>query len=323
MKGDAMLRRLLAIGVLAWLMWPGAAAALSCSVVMGAIDFGQVDVNIPGGVMVTGPVQIDCKQVVTDNVLACVSFGNPNGSSVDSRSFPIATGGDLYYNIYQDESRGLVWGSVNMPPSEPAAISLVANGGRASGIIPYFAYIPTPQPTVPSGNYSLLYTSTNAQILAIGYASTPPECSGSNATGSYFGFNVGVTVASACTAEAPDINFGELSQITSPITVSGNIGVKCADSLPYTVTLNAGNGAGATGASRRMTREGGSETLEYGLYIDPGLSTPWGDGSGGTATVSDVGRGSFQLIPIYGSLPVQTLGPVGTYRDTIIVTIIY
>jgi spore coat protein U-like protein len=68
----------------------------------------------------------------------------------------------------------------------------------------------------------------------------------------------------------------------------------------------------------------GSERLYYNLYLDPGRSTVWGDGTGGTGqySVSKTKNDWLNLnIPVYGRVPpAQDVAP-GSYSDLIVVTV--
>lgn len=93
--------------------------------------------------------------------------------------------------------------------------------------------------------------------------------------------------------------------------------IQCTAFYQATVTLNQG-GSGSF-APRKM-----SGTASYNLFLDAGLTTIWGDGTGGTSTyaVSNFTFGTQSYSPtIYGDVPAsQDLAP-GTYTDTITATL--
>ena len=65
----------------------------------------------------------------------------------------------------------------------------------------------------------------------------------------------------------------------------------------------------------------GSSRLAYLLFQDSARVLPWTDSSG----VSRVGTGNEQNLVVYGQIPVGTTvpGQLGTYTDTVIVTVSY
>jgi spore coat protein U-like protein len=72
----------------------------------------------------------------------------------------------------------------------------------------------------------------------------------------------------------------------------------------------------------------GSTKLNYNLYSDGARLTVWGDGTGGTSTVSS---GPFNLSGstynkdyiVYGRIPAQTGLGAGSYLDTVVITLTY
>jgi spore coat protein U-like protein len=127
----------------------------------------------------------------------------------------------------------------------------------------------------------------------------------------------------SCTVTATGVAFGTWSP--SPSTVTGTITVGCkgASSASYTVSLSTGSGTYAT----RLMRSG-SKTLSYNLYTSAALSNIWGNATQGTSRVS----GSM-TIPgsqtvtrshtIYGKVASSPQPGVGSYSDTITVSVIY
>jgi spore coat protein U-like protein len=95
----------------------------------------------------------------------------------------------------------------------------------------------------------------------------------------------------------------------------------CTLSTPYTLSLSAGGGSGATFAVRRMTS--GANTLDYSLYTDAGHATLWGDGTGGSTTVVSNGTGVAQSFSVYGQIPSSASATIGSYTDSITVTASY
>lgn len=88
--------------------------------------------------------------------------------------------------------------------------------------------------------------------------------------------------------------------------------------MSYTVLLSAGD----AGSYSPRKLSGGAHTLSYNLYTDPLRTIVWGDGSGGTTSIT----GAFALPgaidhTVYGRLPAQQNVGAGVYSDTITATI--
>ena len=128
------------------------------------------------------------------------------------------------------------------------------------------------------------------------------------------------TAESACSVDPTPVAFGLYSPVSAaPTDTAGTLRVTCdAIAAAYTVLLSAG-GAGSY-SPRRLS--GNGYMLSYNLYTDPVRSTVWGDGSGGTASVT----GAFALPgaidhTVYGRMPAGQNVGAGAYADTITVTI--
>ncbi len=125
---------------------------------------------------------------------------------------------------------------------------------------------------------------------------------------------------SACSVDPTPVAYGVYSPFSvAPTDTAGTLRVTCSTAtVGYTVLLSAGS-AGSY-SPRRLS--GGGHTLSYNLYTDPLRTTVWGDGGGGTASVT----GAFALPgaidhTVYGRVPAQQNVGAGAYTDTITVTI--
>lgn len=123
---------------------------------------------------------------------------------------------------------------------------------------------------------------------------------------------------------APSLSFGTYDGLSAaPATTSGVAVVTCDQAPPPTVTLEIGPSAVSGGFfPRRMRQDGGSDLLDYNFYADSGGASVWGDGSGGTVTRSArVTKNKPWAVTIYGRIPPGQDVGVGTYSDTLTVTI--
>lgn len=134
----------------------------------------------------------------------------------------------------------------------------------------------------------------------------------------------------SCTA-GPNtaVAFGNYNPISAtPVTATGVVSVTCNAlvifTASYVISMNAGNSG--TLPNRFMLLS--AVHLNYNLYTTAADTTVWGDGTAGTGTISD----SYTAVTIgpvtrtytvFGLLPaLQTVG-VGTYTDTVTVTVTY
>lgn len=134
-------------------------------------------------------------------------------------------------------------------------------------------------------------------------------------------FTVTATVAAACTISATDLAFGTYSPAAAlPTDASSTVTTTCTLAAPYNIGLNAGTGAGATVAARKMTS--GANTLTYSLFQDVARLVVWGN-TIGTDTVVGVGTGLAVGTPVHGRIPALQNVAVGGYADTITATVTF
>jgi spore coat protein U-like protein len=120
-----------------------------------------------------------------------------------------------------------------------------------------------------------------------------------------------------CALNVVGLSFGAYDIFdTQDTNITTDIGVTCASDTSFEISLSAGTG---TFASRTLVN--GANLLSYNLYVDPAHLTIWGDGSPGTATVS--GSGTSRNFTVYGRVPARQNASVGSYSDTITVTITF
>lgn len=134
-------------------------------------------------------------------------------------------------------------------------------------------------------------------------------------------FQVTATVVPACTVSASTLAFGVYDPTSaSPTDAATNVGVTCTNGTAYDVGLDAGAGAGATIAARKMTHS--ADTLSYALYTDASRTALWGDTIGVNA-VAGTGSGALQSLSVYGRIGAHQTAPAGAYTDTITVTVTF
>jgi spore coat protein U-like protein len=152
----------------------------------------------------------------------------------------------------------------------------------------------------------------------VGLATLPGTALAATATGT---LNLSITISASCTVvSATAINFGTVAAIAANIDQTSTLTVNCSNTTPYTVSLDAGGGTGATVAVRRMMN--GANFVNYTLYRDAARTLLWGN-TIGTDTVAGTGSGANQTLTIYARTPAQAVPPPGAYTDTVNITITY
>jgi spore coat protein U-like protein len=118
---------------------------------------------------------------------------------------------------------------------------------------------------------------------------------------------------------ATNVAFGNYDPITAaPLTSQGSISYNCPPPTTASVTIN--RGGSSTYQPRAMSQPGVPDRLQYNLYIDPGFTTVFGDGTEGTSGLALPSTHGTQTLAIYALLfPNQDI-PAGTYTDALIVT---
>lgn len=130
----------------------------------------------------------------------------------------------------------------------------------------------------------------------------------------------------ACTVSATGVAFGAYDTLSPvPDDSAGDITAVCHPSVQSPeVALSAG----LSGTYAPRTMSSGAATLGYNLYTSAAYNIVWGDGVGGTATVTltggtvQAGQRTFNRA-IYGRIPAGQAVPAGTYTDIIMVTVTF
>lgn len=165
------------------------------------------------------------------------------------------------------------------------------------------------------------YVAKNALVLAAALLASSLSLAGTVGNT----FQVTATINSACTVSGSTLNFGSAIDplaTATPIDATSTLSVRCTNTTPYTVALNAGSNAGGASAFGARAMKSGSNTLAYQLYLDSGRGTVWGDGTA-SSTYAGTGTGSTQSLTVYGRLPSLAGVVPGSYTDTVTVTVTY
>jgi len=130
---------------------------------------------------------------------------------------------------------------------------------------------------------------------------------------------VQVQIAPTCSLQPISLIFTNPGTMSSAVTAVQNIELKCTSGMNYSISFSWG--LHAQSIQRRMKSSTGAAYINYGIYRNANhtlLLTPMGNG-----IISGVGTGVTQTIPIYGKIDAQSGVGVGTYSDSVQITVSY
>ena len=127
-----------------------------------------------------------------------------------------------------------------------------------------------------------------------------------------------------CSVASTNMHFGAydvFSNVSKDST--GTISVDCDEAPPPIVVIRIGPSFNSGGFKpRQMRHTTRPDRLNYNLFTDSSMSVIWGDGTQGTATVSNkVTKNKLWVKTVYGRIPAGQDVSVGTYSETVSVTI--
>jgi spore coat protein U-like protein len=130
--------------------------------------------------------------------------------------------------------------------------------------------------------------------------------------------HAGLTFADCRITSVSDVNFGSYDVFSTAPNQNGigSLSIKCTSGSSAIVKLS--NGSSHSFAPR--TLRNGNQVLNYNLYTSAARNIVWGDGSGGTSVMA-VGKNHSDNLDVFGSIPEGQDAAVGTYTDSIVVTI--
>ena len=303
------------------------ASALSCAATIGDLNFGSVNLTTGSVFDTSAAFHVNCSGgVALQNIRICPSIGQGSGGAASGGSTRYMTGtpaGQLNYNLFQDSGRSVIWGTIDgsmgsaAPPDITIALDAQGDGTYDSTI---FGRIAATQQSVPAGTFQSTFASGNVSV-ASDLAIASPTCAAVGVTNATTAsFNVGATYPASCTVSSATLNFGSIASTGTAVNSAVSINVNCSNSTPYTVATNDGLAGTNNPAARQMQH--GTDRLVYGLYRDAGRTLVWGD-TPGVDVLGGVGTGASVPVTVYGRVQQQTTPVVGTYNDTVVVTLSY
>ncbi len=292
-----------------------ARAALVCEANIASLNFGLISARDGFTAQINSPVTISCFGGTPGTMVhACLTVGSGSGGSGAGLTPRYMAGGEVAPLAYQLTSQ-----------------NTLSAGGTTWDVVAFS--MPLDVTTGSSAIESTLYaelTSIGAQVTVGSYNSRFEAGSdvalsfGENACDTYGAvntFTVDAVVTPSCTVNVTNMDFGVIDAIVAaPIDQIATISVSCTNASAYTVGLDHGTNAVASGPTGRRMANGG-DLLAYGLYHDAARIADWGLVAGTTA--SGTGTGGNQELTVYGRILSNQQALVGTYFDSVVVTVSY
>ncbi len=126
-----------------------------------------------------------------------------------------------------------------------------------------------------------------------------------------------------CSVSATSINFGNYDVFSSASdTGTGSVTLSCAPKSNVSIAIEASTTSGSFNP-RMMQHFTLDDTLNYTIYTTAAMTSVWGDGTQGTATVdvTNVKNGNTPSVIIYGKIaPLQNVS-AGSYSEQLVITI--
>jgi len=144
---------------------------------------------------------------------------------------------------------------------------------------------------------------------------------------SYSAYAACTGLGCSCSVATTAVTFGTYVPTTLK-TSNGNVAVTCTALVIFTASyvISMAKGNSTTYTPRFMNLLG--VHLNYNLYTTAGFASIWGDGTGGTVTISD----SYTAVVIgpvtrnytvFGRIPASQFVNPGTYTDAVLVSVTY
>ena len=316
-----------------------ARAATSCSATMTSLNFPATNGTVSDA---TATLSVTCTSsgfpgVARVNLCASIFSGTDGGGTLNPRRMINSFNDPLQMQLYTDAARGAIWGArgnatvPNFVPLQFDYLIPLLGSGSQTLTATLYGRIPA-QTALNAGTYANRFTGTADTLIEFRFNESapffnptmPPSCisGGTAGTTSRFPFTVNGSVPNACTLTpkpVPDLAFGNVpSPVTANVDRTTAIGLVCTGRTPWQIGLD--NGVNASGTVRRM-RSAGGQFVSYELYRDSPRNQRWGN-TLATDTLTGTGSGNAQSLTVYGRVAPQA-PTVGTYSDTITVTVTY
>ena len=299
---------LVASAILWTLTISGAAWAVACSGSAVPVVFAPVETLTTA--VGAGGLDVSCGGGAgSEEVFLCLTLGSGSGgsSAVGANQRFLAIGQSTpAFSLATPSGDALAVGTKVALGSITLASGAQTGSFAINGSVDWSGY---------TGEPVSLTSSFSAAEVLLSYGATSDCLDGESQISS---FSVTAAYHGACEVSASTMDFGSLSPSNPTATNQSHIFVTCPTGTDYTVELGAGENAGQSPvAEATRAMRNGTDYLGYDLYESLGAATSW-DGVTGTGTSTT------QSIDVFGRIPSGQSGlSVGTYADTVVVTVTY
>lgn len=131
----------------------------------------------------------------------------------------------------------------------------------------------------------------------------------------------------SCTVTTTALAFGDYDQTSpSPKDANATVTVNCTSVVSVLSTADIAISARGSGSAANRRLNSGVRLLFYNIYSNPARTVIWGDGTGGTQIVQVPLNGLLNFsssATAYGRIPALQNVALGTYTDTLTITVTY
>lgn len=334
---NALKHLLLVIFSLALLMTvpqaPVLAASGTCAL-KSITDFGETQIDMVADEMASASATVEytCSSPQKYDTIRFCSYIQPLQADLSKKY------NGRFYQTRHDNAR-LAW-TMRLKDNETRALTDWREAGATAGWVHYFStWSPSAPATVASKQLTLSYLNRQQQDhVRAGHYNTSyqlvtrykfgqqlnGDCDNgmADADGTIISyFNVSASVLKNCQLENfLDIDFGKQDALAlglgdKSIRAYGNIGIRCTEQTPYTISINKGSNVRQDVAHMKSN----NDLLPYRL-LQPGCKLEWNDkstlsGTGNMVNMIDNYQVCAELLAKQGQMPAA-----GSYADTVIVT---
>ena len=131
-----------------------------------------------------------------------------------------------------------------------------------------------------------------------------------------------VAAASCAFSSVIPVSFGVYDVLSASPNINGvgSITIMCQGGGPTTFVVSLSTGQSNSFASRVM--KNGGNSLNYNLYTSAGRTIVWGNGTGGSSTMT-VARNQTTTLSIFGAIPAAQDVAIGNYLDSISAAVLF
>jgi spore coat protein U-like protein len=277
---------------------PAWSQTTSCSALSSpGIVFSSYDTVTKAAVDGVGTITFTCTGSGAHTLNIVITGGNAGVCS--PRQMKNGTA-QLSYNIYKEAARSNIWCDSGSRLDVP--IDYATGATQTRSVTMYGRVTGAQSPTFGT------YTDSLSMQLKQGGGTLRTST-----------ISVSGPVSPVCSVSAGTLGFPSYSA-TAAVVASANLSINCSSGAGYQVSL--GSGLYMSGSTRRMVGPS-TNYLNYELYRDSARTLTWGDGTALGSKVGGTGSGAAQTLTVYGRIPAGQYRAVGSYTDTVLVTIEY